>query len=133
VALLATDPVDWKIDRSTWDLIIPLQHVSGAEGVAQRIAIKMKLIRGELFTDQSKGMPWFEGQGVDPDVVILGNPFNEALAKNEARKIIESIEGTDEIESLTATFDNTTRIMTITFRVSTVFGETVEDKLEVQL
>lgn len=133
MALLETDPVDWKIDRATWDLVIPLQHVSGGEGVAQRIAIKMKLIRGELFTDQTKGMPWFEGQGVDPDVVILGNPFNEALAKNEARKIIASIEGADQIESLTATFDNATRIMTIAFRCSTIFGGTVEDKLEVRL
>lgn len=131
--LLATDPIDWKIDRTTWDVIVPLQRIRGADAVGQRIAIKMKLIRGELFTNQLAGMPWFEGQGVDPNVVILGNPFNEELAKAEARKIIMSIDGTKAIERLSATFNSTTRKMNISFRVSTVFGDAVEDNLEQQL
>jgi len=130
---LASDPVDWELDTETHDLIFPLRHVSGGKGVAQRIGIKLRLIRGELFTNQAAGMPWFEGQGVDPNVVILGNPFNEELAKNEARKIIRSISGVAQILSLSATFDRTTREMRIEWRVSTVFGDTVADKLAVPL
>lgn len=133
----STDPVDWKIDRTTWDVVFPLQRTRGAEAVAQRIAIKMKLIRGELFTNRDAGMPWFEGNGVDPNVVILGNPFNEELAKSEARKIITSIDGAGKILKLTASFNSTTRKMLITWRVSTEFadivGPDIDDQVEVDL
>lgn len=131
--LLSTDGVDWKVDLATGDIVFPLQRVSGAEGVRQRIHIKMRLIRGELFTDKDAGMPWFEGEGVDPNVIILGNPFNEELAKSESRKIINSIEGVGQIERLSATFNTATRKMRITFRVSTTFGDTIDDSVEVEL
>lgn len=138
MTLLSTDAVDWKLD-ATGHMAFPLELVRGADGVAQRIKIKMKLFRGELFTNALAGMPWLEGEGVDPNVVILGNPFVEALAKSEARKIIEAVDGAGEIVEMIAAFDPSIRKMRLTFRVETEFDDVdgdpvvVSDSVEVDL
>lgn len=124
------DRVDWKIDRTTWDVVVPLEPVSGAEGVAQRIAILLKMIRGEWFANRIKGMPWFTGQGVDENTAILGQPFVEVRTRAEVRKIILSVEGVAVIESLTVAFDRLTRKVRIRWRCTTIWGDTAEGELD---
>lgn len=83
------------------------------EAVAQAIATRLKLWRGEWFLDRSEGTPYLEEvlgerRTRSPDVAvkqrILGTP------------------GVTEIRSFSAVFDESTRALTIHATVETEFG-----------
>ncbi len=131
--LLKTDAVDWKLDRTTWDIVVPLVRIRGAEAVAQRVAIRLKLIRGELFSNMGAGMPWYKGNGVDAATAILGQPFDDVKLRAEVRKIIISVEEVGSITSLTIDFNRRTRRALIRWRGITTWGDTVADELTSQV
>lgn len=127
-AILQSQVTDWKLDRETWDIVVPLVRVSGAEAVAQRINILLRMIRGEWFAAMTKGMPWMEGNGVDAQTAILGQAFVEVKTRAEVRKIILSVDGVGVIERLAVVFNRTTRKVDIEWRITTVWGDTVADE-----
>ena len=129
--LLVTDPIDLLLD-SSGDLVIEngdLAFSSGVDGVGQAIRVAVRLVRGEWFLNLDAGVPWLERDGVDSSEAILGQQFQEAKAISAFRDAIIAVPGVAAIDSLTATYDNTTRLLTIAWSVTTVFDNTVADSL----
>lgn len=129
MALLATDPVDWALDPTTGDLIIPIRFTRGLEAVAQGIRFRLQLVRGEQFLDLTAGVPYLEGNGVDPTLVILGRRFDRTRAESAFRAAILRTPGVRRIRSLGITFDSKTRALNAAILVETTFGDTPADVL----
>lgn len=129
--MLSTDPIDWYLDPVTNDLVIgtDVSWTSGPDAVCQGIRIALAMIRGEWFIDLDEGVPYLEREGIDPALVLLGQKFNIEKARAAMRPEILKVPGVKEIISLDPTFNTSTRALTITFKVSTVFGDTVADTL----
>lgn len=92
--------------------------LEGAEEVAQRLRIRLRLFLGEWFLDASAGMPYFQR--------ILGHKIAEPALLSILREQILDTPGVESIESLTAHLDGARRNMQVRFRVTTADGETVE-------
>lgn len=129
--MLTTQPIDWYLDPVTNDLVIgtDLSWTYGIPAVAQGVRIALANIRGEWFVDLDDGVPYFEREGVDPNLVLLGKKFAPELVRAVMRPVILKVPGVASITSLDPVFDGTTRTMTVNFVVQTVFGDTVSDTL----
>jgi hypothetical protein len=125
VALLSTDRVDWALDAAG-DLIMPIRYTTGNEAVAQGIRRRLLAVRGEIFTDRDAGVPYHEGNGVDPSLVILGRRFDPVRSESAFREAILKTPGVDQILSFGQEFDTRTRKLSVEARVRTVFGDTVD-------
>lgn len=131
--LLVTDPVDWALDPVTGDLVFPIRYTRGLEAVAQGIKFRLRLVQGEQFLDLKAGVPYLEGNGVDPTLVILGKRFDRARADAAFRKAIlgdgPDATGVERIVSLGISFESKTRELGAAAVVKTVFGDTPLDVL----
>lgn len=127
---LITDSVDLALD-STGDLVIPLRHTVGVEGVAQAIRIAVGMYRGEWFLDLDAGVPYLEGPGIDPSIVILGATFSRSIAEAILRAEIVKVEDVASVISTSVEFDGETRALTLAYEAITTFGDTVADSLEI--
>lgn len=125
--MLSTDALDLKLDPETGDLALGsdggLQFVSGLEGVAQLVKIRLRLFRGEWFLNLDAGVPYYEE--------ILGEKFSDTILR---RRLLEAINGTPgvvETITLGISHDAYTRVITVTWAVRTEFGDTVPDTLAI--
>lgn len=131
MALLSTDPIDLLLD-SSGDLVIQdgdLMFSSGAAGVAQAIRQVVLLVRGEWFLDLDAGLPYFERDGVPASDAIMGQQFNQVHTESVFREAIETAPGVGEIVSVSASYDNSTRQLTVAWVVVATFGDTISDSL----
>ena len=131
MALLVTDPIDWKLDPVTHDLVITtdIAWVMGVDAVAQGCKIVLAMIEGEWFADLDEGVPYLERDGVPAARALLGQKFSPEKARASMRPELLSVPGVTAINYLNPGFDNKTREMTTRFEVDTEFGDTVADKL----
>lgn len=110
---------DVKLDN-TGDLELSngdLVGVSGADGVAQRLLLKLRSFRGEWFLDEAFGVPWYQDVLVrGADTAILHATFTDAIS---------STPGVRRLERLVLDWDKTNRRLTVSFKVLTTDG-TVE-------
>jgi len=116
----------FKIDPLTNDLIIPIEWVSGAELVAQRLNWRFRTQKGEWLLDLTMGLdylgedgPTGVGPGImthNPDLGIIRALFVDLLMGTE---------GVSSIETLTLDFDRRARHLTVDFRVLTDEGDLV--------
>lgn len=122
--MLSTDPIDILLNASG-DLDLSngkdLQLSAGQTGVAQAIRIGVQFVMGEWFADLDKGVAYFEK--------IWGQKFDEPVVLTEFRKAILAAPGVGRLDSITATFNNATRVLTVTWVAITEFGDTVSDSL----
>lgn len=128
--MLETDPIDWLRD-SSGDLVIPMQHATGAIGVGQNVQLRLRMIKGEWFLDLDVGPPWFPGAGVSEDEAILGQRFVPARARAAVVDALDGTPGLGSITSIEITFDGPTRVMSITVEATTLFGNTIQETAEV--
>lgn len=126
MALLSTDLVDWALDDAG-DLIMPIRYTSGIEAVAQGIRIRCLLVRGECFLDRDAGVPYLEGNGVDPTLVILGRRYDPIRAESAIRATILDTPGVASITSLGQDFDGRTRKLSIAARVEVAFADLADE------
>lgn len=118
-----TDPRDLKLNPDTWDLEIEngdLVLISGSEGVAQEVKFGLQMWRGEYFADLNAGIRWQE---------ILGEKYDETFIRQQLTDYIVSVPQVAELVSLVLDFNNTARELTITFRIRTEFGDTVDGEV----
>lgn len=127
------DPIDLALDTDG-DILIDtdLHFSSGVDGVAQAIQIAVSMFAGEWFDDLDEGIPYFLREGVNPGLVILGAKFRAARVLAVFRPVILGVAGVASIDSINATFDRTTRKLTVTWVVRTVFGDTIADSLALE-
>lgn len=129
--LLVTDPIDWKLDPTTHDLVITtdLAWTSGTEAVAQGCKIVVGMIEGEWFADLDEGVPYLERSTVPASRALLGQKFNPEKTRAAMRPELLSVPGVTNINYLNPTFDRKTREMTVDFEVDSAFEDTVADTL----
>ena len=92
--------------------------ITGAEEVAQRIRIRLRLFLGEWFLAPEEGMPYWQR--------ILGHRITRPALLSIFRQAIQDTEGVASIESLSADVDGARRSVRISFRVTTDTGAVVE-------
>lgn len=134
--MLETDPIDLLLDDDG-DLIVDevsndLTLSSGLDAVAQSARISCQLIRGEWFANLDDGIALLERDGVSANEAILGQKFSRARVIEAYREALLAADGVNSILSIGVEFDRATRTATVSWRLSTVFGDTPEDSLEVQ-
>lgn len=129
--MLETDIIDFKLDPVTGDIVITtdIQFSSGLSGVVQAVRTRLGTFKGEIFYDLTEGVAWLVRDGVEQ--AILGTkPFNEVLARKEIRDCILSTPGVVEILELKLDLSSA-RVLTVTWKARTEFGDTPLDKLTI--
>lgn len=111
--------VDLELD-SDGDLVVDtdLHFTTGLAAVAQGIRLRIQTFKGEWFLDLDHGVPYFQD--------LLGQKFNEAKARAAFRDAILSAPEIDSLDSLTVTFNGQTRVMAVSWRVTTSFGQVAD-------
>ena len=118
---LRSDPTDRKLDPVTGDLVVTddLEFISGVDGVRQGIQRRLNLFKGEWFLDEDTGTPWYQD--------ILGQKFSEIKVRDAMRTAILDTPGAGELISMNISFALTTRVLTVSWEVSTLFDDTDEN------
>lgn len=133
MALLETDPYDLALGEDG-DLAIGEDggpyFTRGLPAIKQACYIAVSMIRGEWFLDLDAGVPWLERDGVDAATAILGQRFDEGKVRREVRAALFSVPEVVDVPVLTATFNASTRKISVSWEATTAFGETIEDSLE---
>jgi hypothetical protein len=109
---------DLKIDPLTGDLVIEngdLAQVSGTDAILQSIRTRLGFFLGEWFLDEAQGIPYFES-------ILVKNPNFPAVRELLRRALLET-PGVLEVTSLRLRFTSSTRLLAVSFRVSTDLGE----------
>jgi hypothetical protein len=127
--VLSTDPIDFMLNTSTGDVVIPPVLTTGVAAVVQGCRIAMATIAGEWFLDLDQGVPYFERVGVDAAHAIFGQKYDQAKALVAFRAALLKVAGVLSISTLTVTFDGPSRSLTVLWAVKTAFGDTPVDTL----
>lgn len=116
VRTLALDPQTGEIRLSGGRPVL----VSGADAVAQRLRVRLKLWRGEWLLDANVGFPWRS---------ILGEKGTERLLEVMLRRAITECPGVRSLDRFALSVNANTRVATCAFTVTTITGEpvTIED------
>lgn len=110
-------PKDLRLD-SSGDLLVEandLQLATGQDALAQDLASRLRLSRGDWFLDLDDGLPYFED-------VFQKNPNLNAF-RAEARAAIEATPGILELIELNLRADRATRELVVDFRARADLGE----------
>ncbi|MFH0902152.1 MAG: hypothetical protein V2A73_16090 [Pseudomonadota bacterium] len=108
---------DLKLDETTGDIAIEdgdIVLIEDLDVVAQHIRIRLRTILGEWYLDTSKGVDWFG--------VVFSKEFPRGMAEATLRNAIETVDHVRALAKFEATFDGTTRHLSIEFEASTDFG-----------
>ena len=126
---LITDPIDLLIDDEN-DLVIEngdLQFSKGIDAVVQQCRISLQMFQGEWFLDLDAGIPYWQSiLGQKPAVAL-------AAARIYMRRELELIEGVDRVLKLDLSYTGTSRTLVVTWQVSTIFGETPVDTIDLRI
>lgn len=127
--MLITDPIDFLLNLTTGDMVIPPVLSRGIAGFMQAVRIRLALIAGEWFLDLDAGVRYYERVGVTAAQAIFAQKYDQAKAISEFRKAITSTPGFLSLSTLTVTFAGPTRAMSVQWAAMTVFGNTPVDTL----
>ncbi len=121
---LVTDPRDLLLDKNN-DLVITtdLQWSRGIPAVMQSCRIALQMFQGEWFMNLDVGIPYWQS--------ILGRKPGTAIAaaKSAFRQALASVESVVAVLKLDVTYNGVTRLMTVSWKVKTEFGDTPVDVL----
>lgn len=120
-------------DPATGDLKIDsdIHFTTGGDAVQQMIQTRMQTFRGEWFLDLDEGVPYMENDSVSASEALLGARFDEIKTRQAFNELLVSTPGVAKVETLSVSFDAKTRVLSVSWRVTTEFGDTVSDILEV--
>lgn len=120
--LTADGDLDISAGRSTF--------VAGVEGVAQGIAARLELIRGEFEWDRTAGFPLYENDYVSPRTAIMGQAFNESKLRSAFLVAVLSTPAVVAVPKLEIAWSARTRKATVTYVARTLFGDTPPTTVE---
>lgn len=111
------DEMDLKINQTTYDLAVENYDLvlnSGLDLAEQRILQSLKFFLGEWYLDVNSGIPYFR------DILIKAPDQNtvESVLKNA----ILQTEGVIELRSFSVEYENSPRLLRLSFRVLTDAG-----------
>ncbi len=90
--------------------------IDGKDAVRQRLINAIKLDKGSWFFDPDKGIPWFE--------IYNKKAVSERLIRSNIEKILKADSEVESVDSLVVSFDRATRMISVTFEVTTIYGKT---------
>ena len=129
---LLADPIDFLLDPATGDLDISggrLHFSTGLQAVAQGVRIRVRMIRGEWFLDQSLGVPYLRGSQVAKAEALLGEKFDAQKASAAFRDVIAAAPNVTQVLLSNVVYDGRTRKMSLSWAVSCAFGDTSVETL----
>ncbi len=97
---------DLRID-SSGDLADPIELVTGADAVVQRLWIRFHFWLGAWFLDQRLGIPWIEQ--------IYVKAPNENLVTSILRRVVAECAGVASVKRFVCTFDYPARRLSVEF------------------
>mgnify|MGYP001810438311 CR=1 FL=1 len=121
--LTADGDLDISAGRSTF--------VAGVEGVAQGVAARLALIRGEFEWDRTAGFSLYENDHVAPRAAIMGQAFNEAKLWSAFLLAVLSTPAVVAVPKLEITWSARTRKAAVTYVARTLFGDTPPTTVEI--
>lgn len=126
-------PIDFLLDPLTNDLDVSggqLHFSTGLQAIAQGCRIRVQMIQGEWFLDQSLGVPYFKSATVASKDALLGQkPFDPIKSAAAFRAILEAVPGVTQVILSTVAFDSKTRKATLKWQVRSEFGDTSPEEL----
>lgn len=114
--LTADGDLDISANRSSF--------VAGLAGFVQGANARLQLVRGELFSDRSRGLPLVENDHVKASEAILGQPFDEVKIRTAYTAAIADTPGFGKMLKMVVTFTASTRRTLVTWQARTQFGDT---------
>ena len=129
MAILSADPLDIKLDVNG-DLDFTgggPSLVSGLDGVAQLCRMTILMFRGEWFLERTVGVPYYDNDFVTESQAILGQKFSANKITRIYTTELLKVPGVGAVLDLIPVFDNKGRILSVSFTVKTVFGDTIND------
>ncbi len=87
-------------------------YLTGAAEINQDIATALKVFLGECFFDTGAGVDWLN---------LLGGKNAQAIVL-QCRTVIAKRVGVTKINSVNASLDRTSRLLSISYNVSTVYS-----------
>jgi len=124
--MLESDPLDVKLDVDgdlDVDPVLGITFVAGLPGIAQLCRIAIRLFLAEWFLDLQRGVPWYQE--------ILAEKFDADLIRSRLITALLRVPGVTGVVSLIPIFNAQTRRVSVTYSVSTGFGDTEPDTLTV--
>lgn len=120
MAIEATDTLNLKVDKATWDLSVvsgQLELASGQEGVAQAFSTRVKMYKGEWEFDLEAGIDYF-GE------VLVKNPDLPRIKSKMRQAILDcpGVKNSAAIRDVILTLDKATRTLNMTVNFYTQFG-----------
>ena len=110
-----------KLDPTTGDLYEENGNqviLEGVEAIKQTLLSRLHTFMGEVFTDLTKGVPYFQE--------IMGQKgANLADIGGIFRRVVLASPGIVSCQTVTVTVDDTTRAMAVTFDCKAETGETI--------
>ena len=88
--------------------------VNSPDAVAQAVLTRLRLLRGEWFLDTTVGMDW---------PAVIGQN-TQGTADAAIRTCILGTTGVTEITAYASSLDSTTRTLTVTATITTIYGTT---------
>lgn len=128
MALLSTDVVCFK-RLPNGDVKFPLAGASGLEAAAIGARTRVQLCRGEWFLNLDAGIPYLPTDGVPASQAILGQKFDPVKVRQAFLQELLTVPGARDVPVLRVEFDTSTRNLSITWVLRTIFGDTEQDTL----
>lgn len=111
----------WNLDKNN-DLTLQygqIQMNSDIEALRVRIDAALQVVKGEL-DDANQGVDYF-------GIIFSNTPIS--MKVQEISRVMSAIEGVEEIEYKSGTFDKRTHAMHFYFRIRSAYGDIDYDKL----
>jgi hypothetical protein len=107
----AVDPSTGELVRENGSFV----RIDGLAEVAQHVRVRVRLIRGEVPTDLSKGMRWFG--------LILAKGTPAETVEQEFTDTILGTPGVTSVDEITLLTDRATRAASLRFEASVSLGD----------
>jgi hypothetical protein len=126
---LINDPIDLLLDQNN-DLVIEngdLKFSRGIEAIVQQCRINLQIFQEEWFLNLDIGIPYWQNiLGYKPAVAI-------AAARIFFTRELLVVDGVDGVTRLDINYTGTTRTLNLDWQVSTVFGDTPNDTINLRV
>lgn len=113
-----SDIVDLKLDPDDWNYVLiegqDLATISGIDAIEQHLRQRLQFFRGEYKHDLTRGIPYH-------DEFFKKNP-NPIVMDSILKDVILETPGVIELLSFQLDLDESTRILSVTFKVDTDSG-----------